>query len=75
MICNLNEFSEFKKITTVDGYQMLVNPYDHYICRDLANDGQWEPHIRKVINNYFFRYALKKYQKPSPIPSPLSNSK
>jgi FkbM family methyltransferase len=51
MISNLNEFSEFKKITTVDGYQMLVNPYDHYICRDLANDGQWEPHIRNVLNN------------------------
>ncbi len=42
---------KIKKITTVDGYQMLVNPYDHYICRDLANDGQWEPHIRKVLNN------------------------
>lgn len=51
MICNLNEFSEFKQITTVDGCQMFVNPYDHYICRDLANNGKWEPHIRTVLNN------------------------
>jgi hypothetical protein len=27
--------------------------------------------IQKVINNYFFRKEMKKYQNPSPIPSPL----
>ena len=49
MIRNLNELSEYKTITTVDGHTMRVNPYDMYISRDLANRGQWEPHIRNVL--------------------------
>ena len=49
MIRDLNELSEFKTITTVDGHQMRVNPHDMYISRDLGNFGQWEPHIRNVL--------------------------
>lgn len=51
MIQNLNEFSEYITITTSDGNQMRVNPYDHYICRDLAKTGAWEPHIRTTLTN------------------------
>lgn len=51
MIRNLNEFSEYKTVTTIDGHEIRVNPYDHYICRDLAKTGQWEPHIRTVLSN------------------------
>jgi FkbM family methyltransferase len=49
MIRNLNELSDYKTIITNDGHKIRVNPFDMYISRDLANWGEWEPHIRKVL--------------------------
>ena len=46
MIRNLNELSDYKTIITNDGHKIRVNPFDMYISRDLANWGEWEPHIR-----------------------------
>ena len=51
MIRNLNEFSHFRNITTLDGQQIRVNPCDMYISRDLTNWGEWEPHIRAVLRD------------------------
>ena len=49
MILNLNELSDYKTIITNYGHKIRVNPFDMYISRDLANWGEWEPHIRKVL--------------------------
>lgn len=50
-VIDINDFSSFKNIKTKDNQYLRVNPFDLYISRNLINYGEWEPHIRQMLNN------------------------
>ncbi len=48
---NIENYASFAMIRTRDNHLMLVNPNDQYISRNLMAYGEWEPHIRQVLQS------------------------
>lgn len=48
---DLDKYSHYKTVKTIDDQQIIVNPNDRYIGNELIYTGQWEPHIRELLKS------------------------
>lgn len=52
MITQIKNYSDLVPCRTKDNQTILVNPNDEYISRSIMMLGEWEPHIRTILNKF-----------------------
>lgn len=48
---DLNTYSTFELVKTIDNQLIIVNKHDEYIGKNVLTLGRWEPHIRNVLSS------------------------